>query len=248
MRVFTRIICGLLVLSSLPSCSAPEAKEPDESQIVTEYNRKAADFPKPVCEPGAKVRQPRILDASPQYFPLTLLKPTIACPAEAQCRGQMVALQYDWFSGMLRAAYEPSFTQKRHEEGDRYNAHYRVMVLPTFEHPIIVRFDIGPQGGKLVASLLSGAGGYQPGKVIRRVDRAITAAELAKLKGLVSQNELRNLPTSICWGGLDGKETVFEFLDASGYKVMHRWEVARPLAKLESFALSLTGWDDLHAT
>jgi hypothetical protein len=57
---------------------------------------------------------------------------------------------------------------------------------------------------------LDGAGGYEPGKVARRIDRKLTDAEWTEVTSGLKGIGFWSLPTDIGEGGLDGAQWVLE--------------------------------------
>src|SRR5262245_8575536 len=117
---------------------------------------------------GADVRAGRAdcstLDAAEFFFPMRVL-------GERLPHFDEDAFHRTWYSTHLRAMAEPSLSC-----GDSSGESYRFLWLRTFGRPIAVRVETG-KPSTLTAVELDGAGGYQPGKISRRVQRQLSADE-----------------------------------------------------------------------
>lgn len=121
---------------------------------------------------------------------------------------------------------------------------YRFMWVPTFEHPVFLRVDIGPDGtGTLLSYIWNGHGGYEWGKAVRNL-RKLTSQEewdlfatLADIGfwGLPAQVE--NPPNEIV---LDGTEWFIEGVRDGKCHVVTRY--SSPLTELfeEQFLARVT--------
>jgi hypothetical protein len=78
----------------------------------------------------------------------------------------------DWYSGQLRAAAEPRL---RATGEDREI--FRLSWIPSFHPTVIVRVERNESQYVLVAKRLTGAGGYEPGKVGEQVRRPLERSE-----------------------------------------------------------------------
>jgi hypothetical protein len=122
-------------------------------------------------------------DVNPQYFP------TDALP------GSQGLDDFDarWFAKHLRAMGEPSLLQ---DSRDDALESYRFLCLPTFSHPIAIRLRIRPHGpNDLVATELSGEGGYEPGKIAQRKIVALPEKQAQEFLQLVQKSDFWSLPT-----------------------------------------------------
>lgn len=95
----------------------------------------------------------------------------------------------------------------------------------------------------MLATELGGAGGYDPAKVTRQIDRFLTPAEVAILRTAIRAANLPSQPTNDCALGCDGAQWLFEGVDARGYHFADRWSPERgELRGLGVTMLKLTGW------
>lgn len=84
----------------------------------------------------------------------------------------------EWYGKHLAAMEEPSL----YELSARGRTALRFLWLRTFDHPIAVRLQRDATAPKLVAVSLSGEGGYEPGHVVRRIEREIEEADWRRVE------------------------------------------------------------------
>jgi hypothetical protein len=125
----------------------------------------------------------------------------------------------DWYSKHLRAMQEPSLSSGQRTA----DAVYRFLWLRTFDHPIAVRVEITGSVAVLHAVELDGAGGYDPGKPLRQMDRTLSAAEREKLITGLKKVWYWGTPRYMAVGGLDGAEWILEGAENGQYQIMKEW-------------------------
>lgn len=157
-----------------------------------------------------------------------------------------------WYSSHLRAAREPRI-------GGAAPAHevdglgvLRFTWLRTFHAPVMARVEARTDDGlRLTATELSGAGGYDPGRISRQVERRLSADEAGQLIALLNQTRVLDLPSSndcpveengdlIIHG--DGAQWIIEANGPAGYRYVDRWSADGPVRDLGLHLLGLTGW------
>lgn len=116
----------------------------------------------------------------------------------------------------------------------------RFLWLRSFHPGIAVRIERGPAETRLVAVALSGAGGYAPGTVARREERALSPDEWSAVEALVRETGFWRLPTHDESRGLDGADWIVEIAEADRYHVVDRWD-AGALDALGRHLLALSG-------
>ena len=142
-----------------------------------------------------------------------------------------------WYSKLLRAMGEPSL----HCETVR--PAYRFLWLRTFHHPVAVRIEARADGMHLSAVELSGASGYDPGTIARRVDRVLTATEARTFDAALTRTKVWSVAPSEDEHGLDGAQWVIEAHDGKRQAVHDRWSPERGRVRELGLAfLQLTGW------
>ena len=151
--------------------------------------------------------------AQEPYFPQGVL--------EDNERGDSFRSQ--WYSKQLKALQEPSLFQM---SKDSKVESYRFVWLRTFHHPVIVRVDIKADGSaELTTKVSSGAGGYEPGKLIENASRPLVQRQTDKFLGTVKRLQFWELPTyEISEGvGCDGSQWIIEGVKDGKYHVVDRW-------------------------
>jgi hypothetical protein len=143
----------------------------------------------------------------------------------------------DWFSKQLAAMNEPSISCGK--PGDVY----RFTWLRTFHHPVAVRIAAQGDGAILYAVELDGAGGYAPGKVLRKIERTLSSSEFKDLKILFSNSQFSLMPTTEDRAGFDGSEWILEQSGKAGYHLVVRWTPENGAVRdIGNLFLSFTGW------
>ena len=178
------------------------------------------------------------------FFPPSLSKRTVSCAWYR--RGHMPIIsdfETKWFSSQLAAAKEPSlFNLTR--QGRPFIDVVRFSWVQTFHHPVIVRIEgLNSNTARLVAKQLTGAGGYDPGKIDKEIERQLTRQEVSNLRSLIARTRIASLPARICDGGTDGSQWLIEVTDRDGYHFLNRWTPEQ--GEVHEFglaAIKLTGW------
>ena len=159
--------------------------------------------------------------SQPLYFPAESLTPSIN----------------NWYSRQLSAMDEPVL--KAGEDARTY----RFTWLRTFHHPVAIRISFENSSARLVAVELDGAGGYNPGSVLRRKDIVLSKSQFADIERLIDQSGFWDMPSNERTDGRDGAEWIIEGA-TSKYHVVTRWTpTSGPVHTIGLRLLSLTGWD-----
>jgi hypothetical protein len=132
----------------------------------------------------------------------------------------------------------------------------RFLWLRTFHAPVAVRIVAYSDSKRrtkadslrLHAVELSGAGGYEPGEVQRRLDSALGYDVWDTLAKLLANAEFWDAPSAVQSFGDDGAEWIFEVRIGDRYHVVSRWaphEDGRHAQfwTLGQYLIALTGWD-----
>jgi hypothetical protein len=183
-----------------------------------------------------------------EFFPRALYGLPIDCSdlGSLPSRRPMMALsdfQQQWFSSHLAAAGEqPLLTLAAETPADAFLM--RFIWLPTFHNPVVVRLESTTRGApRIVAVRLSGAGGYEPGQVFKRIERRLSDEEWQRISSLMARTELLEQEPAECQLGLDGSEWIVEAVDQDGYHFIKRWSPEEgPVREFGSLLLELTGW------
>lgn len=130
----------------------------------------------------------------------------------------------DWYSSHLRAMAEPSLWEQR-EQGRAES--YRFLWLRTFNRPIAVRVSFSDSADSAVVTVkvLSGAGGYEPGRLVVADTRSLDPTKAEQLRRILDQVDFWSLPTSEENDllGVDGAQWIVEGLRDGQYHVVDRW-------------------------
>lgn len=124
-----------------------------------------------------------------------------------------------WYAKHLSAMKEPSLSCGSLDADESY----RFTWLRTFHRPIVVRLSWLRDGGDLVAVVLDGAGGYEPGKVAKTVRRRIEGREWQSLQAALTG--FWTLPTKnkADANGCDGAQWIIEGRRQGQYHIVDRW-------------------------
>ncbi len=150
------------------------------------------------------------VDAAEFYFPKGLFGAQLP-------KFDLDAFKREWYSKHLRAMAEPSLSC-----GQAAGESYRFLWLRTWGHPIAVRIEAGGSNA-LTAVELDGTGGFEPGEVLRRVERQLGAEEWRTLSHSLKSLNLWRMPTRVPTQALDGAQWILEGRSERDYHVVDRW-------------------------
>lgn len=173
------------------------------------------------------------------YFPASLYEKRVRCGlfGPGSRREVMNDFTASWYGRHLEAAGEaPLFAAPEPV--------LRFTWLRTFQAPVIVRLNTAPDGTiTMTATELSGAGGYEPGDVARRVERPLSAQETAALARTLNDTRVLEQPPADCRWGMDGDQWIIESGGPGGYRFLDRWSPeGGPVRALGLLMLGFTGW------
>lgn len=146
----------------------------------------------------------------------------------------------DRYSHFLSIMEEPSLAPSQGERS------YRFFWLRTFHHPVSVRVTRDSLGAYLTVVELSGAGGYESGKILRRLQTELTVQQADEFERALEAGGLWTIPAHDDIAGLrmlDGAEWVIE-ASTTKHRIITRMSPQNEPGRLlgERF-LSLTGWE-----
>jgi hypothetical protein len=125
-----------------------------------------------------------------------------------------------WYGKHLRAMGETSLLDRQ----ELVTEVYRFLWLRTFHHPVFVRIERTDNGGWITTKELGGAGGYEPGKVIRSEMTALNQRAWCEFLSLLEKADYWRLPTDDNdFGGEDGAQWILEGVKDGRYHVVDRW-------------------------
>lgn len=180
-----------------------------------------------------------------QYFPPSFGKTMHVCNFKGypECFPKVSAFENEWYSKHWEAAREPSLYQISKGQESAQGGILRFTWLPTFHHPVTVRFEIEPGSTTMIAKELSGAGGYEPGKINRQITRTLNSAEARQLAEAMAKASPFNEPPAKCELGLDGSQWMLERVERGSYDYASRWSPQKgAMRDFGMLALRLTGW------
>lgn len=188
------------------------------------------------------------------YFPPSLLEAVEPCEYGNGRTGEPVmdGFRSEWYSSHLRAAREPRLGGAAPTYALDGLGVLRFTWLRSFHAPVMVRVEaVSDDSLRLTATELTGAGGYEPGRVARRIERRLSAEEARHLTAVLSEGQVLDLPPSdacpvaengdiIIQG--DGARWIIEANGPGGYRYVDRWSGEGPVRELGLHLLGLTGW------
>lgn len=194
------------------------------------------------CEAGSSGKttiQPST--AGIRYFPESLGRPSYLC--YGKCQPVISEIESRWYPHFWEAAAEPSLYAASQRQMEKRDFVVRFTWLRSFHHPVFVRITQSAGRTKLIATELSGQGGYDAGQVQRRVEREVSAAEAGALAKILMRSPIFDQTSGVCDFGMDGAQWIFERADQNGYRLVQRWSPETgPARDLGMTLLKLTGW------
>lgn len=173
------------------------------------------------------------------YFPPALFQQKVDCGLSWRTRPHYVLDEFEdaWYSKHLEAAGErPLLFATGSPEALRFTW------LRSFHPPVIVRVEWASTGAAtLTATMLSGAGGYEPGGVSSTTSRTLTQDEVERL--LVLRRAALREPPVDCTMMLDGARWIVEAAGPDGYHYVNRQSPETGAVRELGLALlGFTGW------
>ncbi len=151
--------------------------------------------------------EPMSSDAKKYYFPVGSLDSS----------ADLDEFRREWYSKQLYAMQEPSLSQGK----ARADVVYRFLWLRSFNHPISVRVEKTGSSVNLHVVELDGAGGYGPGRFLRKTQKALPVADFEKLAARLGKPEFWQQKGPEI--GRDGAEWILESMQDGRYQVADQW-------------------------
>lgn len=123
-----------------------------------------------------------------------------------------------WYEPHLIAMGEPSIYA-----GVAQGPQVRFLWLRTFHRPVAVRVWGTPQGYWLRAVVLSGKGGYEPGRIAEVFERRISMSEWQAMLEKLRAADFMALPSQQESFGRDGAQWIIEANVFGTYHMVDRW-------------------------
>jgi hypothetical protein len=142
-------------------------------------------------------------------------------PIKTKADGEGVsAFESKWYGKSLERMNEPRLPEFTKDVSADI---YRIMILPTWGNPIVVRVQRHGELYSLSARRLDGQGGYDPGKLAESKDIELGADDSKTLGGLIQNLNFFQLSTEKDIYGHDGDEWIIEGVSRGKYHVVQRW-------------------------
>jgi hypothetical protein len=126
-----------------------------------------------------------------------------------------------WYGKHLGVMKEPSLFELRSEKD---LCIYRFLWLRTFHNPIAVRLIVNNDGsGQLISSVLSGAGGFDPGDIAETIEKVVSAENVQSFELALSRLGFWDLHFTEEAKGLDGASWIIEGVKDGKYHLVDRW-------------------------
>ncbi len=142
-------------------------------------------------------------------------------PINTKSGGEGVtAFESKWYGKSLERMSEPRLPGLAKD----VNADvYRIMILPTWGNPIVVRVQRHGELYSLSARRLDGQGGYDPGKLVESKNSELSPEDSKTLEQRIQNVSFFQLPTDDGVFGHDGDEWIMEGVSRGKYHVVVRW-------------------------
>ena len=150
--------------------------------------------------------------ADAYYFPIGTFSPLAGTPSSED------DVRRRWYAKHLRALEQASLIC-----GPAPATAYRFTYLRSFHRPIVVQVDVSQDRQRwLSAWEANGAGGYEPGEVIRRLRRLLAPQEWADLQRRLAAADVCTLDASKASNAHDGASWVVEVKERGSYCAVAR--------------------------
>ena len=125
----------------------------------------------------------------------------------------------EWYGKHLKAMNEPPLRSVADESDEAY----RFLWLRTFHHPVAVLVSRRGNRYQQRATILSGAGGYEPGSILETRSKLLDVEQWTRMSASVAKAQFWEIPTDGDSIGWDGAEWIVEGWRAGEYKAVSRW-------------------------
>jgi hypothetical protein len=181
-----------------------------------------------------------------RYFPKSFHTATERCGWMPWDRPQPIVSDFEdeWYSKHLQASAEPSLYERTLGPTLSNFSAIRFTWLRSFHPTIVIRIEqLNSSAPIMTAKQLSGAGGYDAGKISLKVERRLMPKETNEFKRIYREASVFAQRPVICTLGLDGAEWIVEGVQGKNYRYVSRWSPEDgPVRQLGLAMLKLTGW------
>lgn len=127
-----------------------------------------------------------------------------------------------WYSATLARLNEPSLSC-----GADPAETYRLIWLHSLAHPVVIRITRTGEEAELDAFQLSGVGAGDPGVLLYRAQRRLSAVDWGRLRTALEQSHFWSLDTSGNMYGVHGEQWIVEGRRNGSYHIVDRWSPPR---------------------
>lgn len=124
----------------------------------------------------------------------------------------------DWYGKFLKLMDEKSLL-----DGSNETEIYRFLWLRTFHHPIFVRVERKGNSIRLSSKESNGAGGYEPGKIIRTTNIILNESQWCEFLSIVEKSKYWQMPSEKQVAGVDGAQWILEGVKEGRYHIVDRF-------------------------
>lgn len=132
----------------------------------------------------------------------------------------VTALEAQWFGKFLARMNEPRLPELTKDPNVEA---YRIVILPTWGNPILVRAEKHGTTYALSGHRLDGQAGFELGKLVEAKNLELSAEDSHRLEQLIQSVGLFQLPTDDGVSGFDGDVWFLEGVSQGQYHVIQRW-------------------------
>ncbi|HMJ07490.1 MAG TPA: hypothetical protein VK468_00700, partial [Pyrinomonadaceae bacterium] len=153
----------------------------------------------------------------------------------------------NWYGRFLKVMGEKPLLRSSNDDADEV---YRFLWLRTFHHPVSVRIERSRSSFRIIAVELSGAGGYEPGRISRTDHHEVYEEDWCEFMSRLEAASFWSQRTTVEGdGGNDGSQWMLEGIRRNRYHVVDRWspnegayrEACIYLLKLSGFNPAIKG-------
>ena len=157
-------------------------------------------------------------------------------PGSLDDRPELHAFRDRWYVSHLLAMQESPMYPPPTDSASTY----RLLFLPTFHNPSVVRFKCLGDTWNAVCKRTDGRGGYSPGKLVAQSEWILSRRESKQLSRLLERVSFWEMGSSEDSAGVDGSQAVMEGAQEGRYHVIDRWSPhGITYAELVEFLLTL---------
>jgi hypothetical protein len=132
----------------------------------------------------------------------------------------VTAFAAKWYGKSLELMKEPCLPEFAKDASAEV---YRILILPTWGNPIVVRVQRRGKKFSLSARRLDGQAGYDPGKLVETKDIDLSSEDSIALDSLIQNLSFFQLAVDDDVKGFDGDEWILEGVSQGKYHVVQRW-------------------------